>query len=214
MKKTISVVSLCIFIFLISDTIVAQIDNQSWTSFSLRKKISKNTHIQIKPTDRRFNNLKDHQNSSIDLSFQTKMKNGWSFGGLARTWFIPNEKVRQFLWANITHSYSSDLIKVKNKFRVHYALDINDRKDADFLRWNFQVGPNLKKRIDPFIAIVSFFRLNGFNEVQRIRYEPGLKWSINDAWILNAVFRREVILSFDPNIKINVYVVTLGYLMK
>jgi hypothetical protein len=211
LKIIIPVIYLFSILFLFPIYTSAQIDNQSWTSLSIRKQVSSNTIIQIKPTERRFNNLKDHQNSSIDLSFQTKIKNGWSFGGLARTWFVPNEKIRQFLWANITHSFNSDRIKMSNKVRLHYALDINDRKDPDFLRWNFQIGPNLKKKVEPFIAIVSFFRMNGINDFQRIRYEPGLKWKINKNWILSTVFRRETTLNRKPKIKTNVYVVTLGY---
>lgn len=205
-------ITLFSFCFLIPET-QAQVDNQSWSSFRLRKVWNDKFTTDLRPIFRHIDDFSTYQNSSIDLVLKYKLGNGWSMAGLARRWFIPDQGGRQFLWFDIAHASKINQAKLSNRLRYHGALDINDRMDPDYLRWQTTFTPGIKGKFIPFLSIEPWFRLNGSNKLERIRYEPGINWKINDPFNLTLMYRRQETVNLDPGSKQNQFVITLTYLM-
>ena len=183
-------ISAIIFILIFSK-ITAQTDNVLWTSFQLQKDISKKTTINIKPTLRFNNDVSTYQNTSIEIIAKQKFTKGWSMQMLNRLWFIPDQSYRHFIWLDVAHGFKLNKLKIDNRLRYHWALDINDRSDPDYFRWSTKFSFINKSKVTPYIAIEPWLRTNDQNQFQRIRYEPGINWKINSIYTLSVQYRRE-----------------------
>ena len=180
-----------VIFILIFSTVTAQTDNVLWTSFQLQKDISKKTTINLKPTLRFNHDVSTYQNASIDIIAKQKYKNRWSMQLLNRLWFIPDQSYRHFIWLDIAHGLKLNKLKIDNRLRYHWALDINDRNDPDYFRWSTKFSFTSKSKVTPYIAIEPWLRTNKQNQFQRIRYEPGINWKINNNYTLSVQYRRE-----------------------
>lgn len=206
MKKLINLI-----FALISTVAIAQTDNILWSSFQLQKDISKNTILNIKPIFRFNEDISSYQNMSVDIFAKQKFNKGWSIQLLARTWFIPDQTGRQFLWLDVAHGFKLKQLKIDNRLRYHWALDINDRSDPDYFRWVTKFSLLTKGKITPFLAIEPWLRTNSQNQFQRIRYEPGFNWKPHNDYTISILYRREESINLIPTRKTNFFVFNLIY---
>ncbi len=189
-------------------------DNIIWASIKVQKNIDQKTTIAVAPIFRFNEDISNYQNSSIDISAKRKLNKSWSFQILARTWFVPNSKKRQFLWFDLGYNKKFEKFNIGSSLRMHYALDVYDNPDADFIRWKTTFSVLKLGKIKPFIAIEPWLRLNKANNIQRFRIEPGFKYKFNEQIDLLTMYRREASVNLDPEINVNMYVITLSYTFK
>lgn len=187
-----------LFSFLTCGICLAQDDTDdiiTWSSLALNMKPSAKTSFTIKPTHRRFQNLKANQNSSIDFVLGYKMNKNWSGSLLHRTWFMPSADMRHFLFVDIKHQTANTGKWIfRNGVRWHKAWDVNI-VDPDFLRWKPLISYDIAKRLRVFISNDWFFRLNSQNEWQRVRYEAGFNYSFDSSTSINVQYWNEQTLN-------------------
>ena len=202
-----------LLLFVFSSTFVqGQIsDNIIWAGFKLNKKLSNRTSLSALPIFRINEDISNFQNWSIDIALRHQFNHGWSVQLLSRTWFIPDQPGRQFIWFDVAYAGKMGNIKGASSLRLHEALDINDRNDPDFIRWKSTLSFPTKSKFEPFLTIEPWFRLNDGMQLQRMRYEPGVKYKISSNLGLTAIYRREESVKLAPTFKFNMYVVTLAY---
>ena len=186
----------------------AQNDNINWSSVQLQTKFSKKITFNVKPIFRFNEDISNFQNASVDVFAKYNLGKGWSAQLLSRTWFIPDQKNRQFIWPDLAYSFTKGNIKIDNRIRYHLALDINDRQDPDFIRYVVQLTYN-KGKVKPFIGIEPWFRLNGVDQWQRVRYMPGVNWKINDTYSLSFTYWKEESINLEPIVSTNIWLVNL-----
>ena len=191
-------------------TLHAQVnDDVLWATLKLVKEMDSKTSIAITPILRLNNGISDYQNSSLDFSLRRKLANKWQFQVLSRTWWIPEEKKRQFLWLDVIFTQKWLKTKLVSNVRYHYALDINNREDPDFIRWKTKFTFPAFGGFSPSFALEPWIRMNGFFQLQRMRYEPGINYKFNDRTDLTVVFRREESENITPYRDFNMLVVVL-----
>ena len=124
---------------------------------------------------------------SVDLSVRRKIFKNWSLQLLTRTWFIPNDQNRQFLWLDVIFDKKFENIQISSNVRYHLVVDINDRPDGDFIRWKTAVTLLSLGKIKPLIAIEPWWQLDCINGFRRIRYEPGIRYDAGKSFSFTAV---------------------------
>ncbi len=207
-KSTLVLVVLC-FIGLSNANLFGQVDNQTWNGVQAVFPLENKMKIAVKPIVRTFNNVVEYQNSSIDVALSFPLEGQWSAAILWREWFVPEQPARRFFWFDINNVGKYNFGTIKNRLRYHLALDIHDRNDPDYVRWNLHYQFPVKGKIIPFFNIETWFRTNGSNKVERMRYEPGITWKIIKDLKLSFVFRRQETVNLDPGSKQNQFVTTL-----
>ncbi len=208
-NKTYLLERLAIIVFLCHSTaFLAQNDHINWSSFQLQKDLSKKTTLNIKPIFRFNEDLSNYQNMSIDVFASHKLNKGWKVQLTSRTWFIPNQKPRQFIWPEISHGFSKGRLKIDNRLRYHLALDINDRNDPDFLRWSVRFMYN-KGNVKPFLAFEPWLRLNGIEKIERLRYMPGINWKLNNKYSISFIYWKQESASIQPKESTNIWLLNL-----
>lgn len=203
----------CFILFLfLSSTALSQVtDNTAWLGFKLHTALNSKTSVALQPILRLDEDLSSYQNSSIDYSIKHKLHKNWSAQVLGRTWFIPDNTIRQFLWLDVAFSHAIKKFKVSSSVRLHYAFDINDRVDGDFLRWKSGLTYSGLGNWQPFVFIEPWLRLDGDTFWQRYRIEPGFKYKFNDAWDVLFLYRWEEWINRAPENKFNMLVLTLSW---
>ena len=197
--------------FLINSVKAQTEDNILWSQLSLHKKFDEKNALYITPTLRTNNNLKSYQNSSIDIHYAHKVYKHWGLGFISRTWFVPDAGDRQFLWFDIRYSTSINAIKVFSGLRYHLALDINENIDPDFIRWKTKLTFPSFGILTPHLAIEPWLRLNGFEQLQLVRYEPGVDLQLQKNLKLSMTYWRQETINLEPNSNFNIYVVKATY---
>jgi len=197
-----------IIFILIFSKLTAQTDNINWSSFQLQKKLSEKLTLNIKPIFRFNEDVSSFQNMSIDVFAGYKFAKGWTAQLTSRTWFIPDQKPRQFIWPEVSYGISTGDLKIDNRLRYHLALDINNRDDPDFLRWSIRFMYN-KGTIKPFFAVEPWLRLNGIDQLRRVRYMPGLNWKLDDTYSLSLVYWKQESINRSPKISDNLWLINL-----
>ncbi len=196
-------------VFLCHSTLFfGQNDHINWNSFQIQKKLSEKTTVNVKPTFRFNKDISNFQNMSIDVFASYKLGKGWKTQLTSRTWFIPNQKPRQFIWPEISYAFSKGIIKIDNRLRYHLALDINDREDPDFLRWRIRFIYS-KGKVKPFLAFEPWLRLNQIKKLQRIRYVPGVNWKLNDTYSISFTYWKQESLNIKPKKSTNIWLLNL-----
>jgi len=152
------------------------IDHHSWNYAKFSFKINDKWSMNITPTYRFHKDLTEFQDVFVDYQINRKLYPGLIGGIMGRTFAIPGQKPRQFIWYILKYSMP-DLIpgvNIGHMLRFHNGVDINEREDADFLRYKLTVSiPTLNKRINPFAVVEPFYQFNGVNKFDRWRYEIG-----------------------------------------
>ena len=199
-----------LFFFVGLTQVRAQDDYIAWTSFQLDHDLSEKTKLGLKPIFRNNNDLSQYQNMSIDLLLKQDLGKGWSTMFLTRSWFIPDGDYRHFLWADIAYATTHKSIKISNRLRYHWALDLNDNQDPDYLRWSARITFRNKKKFQPFFQIEPWYRTEGIYQFQRIRYEPGFSWKLSQRFKLDFLFRIEKFFNVTIERQFNVFVTNLS----
>lgn len=208
-KSAFNIRTLVVIFFLVTPLIsMSQNDNINWSSIQLQIKLSEKTTFNAKPIFRLDEDISNFQNASIDIFAKYNLGKGWSTQLTSRTWFIPNQKNRQFVWPDLAYSFTKGNIKVNNRIRYHLALDINGRKDPDFIRYIIQVAYS-KGKVKPFIGVEPWFRLNGIEQWQRIRYILGVSWKLNDIYSLSFTYWKQESFNLEPMESTNVWLLNL-----
>ncbi len=189
-------------------TSMAQNDNITWSSFQVQTKLSEKITFNVKPIFRFNEDISNFQNASIDIYAKYALGKGWSAQLLSRTWFIPDEKNRQFIWPDLAYSFTKGNFKIDNRIRYHLALDINDREDPDFIR-HIVIITYAKGKLKPFIGVEPWFRLNGVSQWQRVRYIPGLSYKINDTYSVSFTYWKEESINIEPLVSNNIWLFNL-----
>lgn len=197
--------------FAITPLLAQTDDNISWTSVKFGKQIDEYTNLSFRPIFRLEENLSKYQNTSVDFAIKRALSKEWSVQLLSRTWFIPERGNRQFIWTDISYVKRYKDWKLDNTLRMHYALDVHERDDPDFLRWKIKLfGPSLEN-LRLFLGFEPWWRFNGQNCIQRWRYEPGLKYNFSKRLDMTFTYRREVTQEIKSVEKLNIYILTIGY---
>jgi hypothetical protein len=206
LKKCLVVIS---FTLLFSSFSYSQDVTLTWTGFDLTIPIDSKSQLDIKPIVRHNLNGDGYQNLSVDLFYKRKFNNGYFGQILGRTWYLKEATYRQFLWLDVGKVWKFEKFNLTQKFRLHYAIDISDNFDGDFLRSFTVLGVPLGDKLSASFNIEPWLSLNDDIEISRLRIEPGLKWKISDQLGLSMVYRRQI-ESVSANNQ-NHIVTTLGY---
>jgi len=184
-------------------------DNITWSSFQLTKSIDGKNSVAFKPIIRHNQNITKYQNFSLDLAYRRKFGDGWHAQLTTRYWFIPDNTDRYFLWYDLGWGKKIKKSKLSSHVRFHNAIDIKDRIDPDFFRWKTKwTFPPIGKFTFE-MSLEPWYRLDTVKQWVRMRYEPGVNYKINDNWIFQAVYRREI--NKGDAIELNAGVFNLGY---
>lgn len=189
----------------------AQADNRLWSSLRLRKQITPETRIDLRPIMRHDHDISQYRNTSIDIALHRKLKNGWSIQFLSRTFFIPEAQDVQFLWVDIAHVYKNSNIAFTNRARMHYALDLGGLPQRDFIRYHSSLTPTVSWKVKPIFAIEPWFQLNGINKMTRIRYEVGILFPKVSHYNFAIIYMRQNSANTIPLTNENLWVATLTY---
>lgn len=177
------------------------IDHVNWSFNKYSINLNDTWKLDVTPMIRLNNNFTTFQNACVDYMFKRPIGKGFSVGAMGRTWFIPDQKLRQFIWLDVVHQLS-DLnipLKIRQRLRYHGALDINDRIDGDFLRYQLLFKSDFKKSpIQPFVAFEPFYRVNKLNYFERFQIEIGIEWTANHNLKFIVFLQKEDLYNFDP----------------
>jgi len=212
MYKHLTTSILLIFFLLSFGQTSAQVDdNIMWASVVISKNFSSKTSAAFAPILRLEDDISQYQNSSIDLSVKHKFANNCYGQVLSRVWFLPDNVYRKFFFFDVGYSRKVSPLKVSSYLRAHYALTIKDRKDPDFLRWGTTLSLTTFKKVQPFLFVEPFLRLNKQNELKQLRYALGVKLNLAKQLNLTLALRPQTTLNKDKEIKVNHVIVTLAY---
>jgi len=168
------------------------IDNIAWVNSALKVPFSDKSTFTIKPIIRYNNDFSTLQNSSLDYNISRKLNNGFSLTFHGRTWFLQKEdRIRQFIWTDLNHSYKKNKWSLLNKLRHHWALDVRERADSDFIRYLIKYSYALSPNIKVAVGAEPWLRLNDFNQLQRARYHAGLSYKLNSSFSVALNYWRE-----------------------
>lgn len=181
--------------FAILQTASAQnVDHTNWSFAKFSFKANEKWRVDITPMHRFHKNLTTYQNSSLDLHFKRVMPHNLMVGFFSRTWLIPEQRPRQFVWFDLFHTIPTNEfpIKFNQRLRWHIGLNINDRIDSDFIRYQFNsTYPIANNKLRFFVGPELFFRLNTVNEIERLRIDYGVNIAANKNLNFFLFMRRE-----------------------
>jgi len=191
-----------------------QTSNFTWSGLDIRIPLDSKSHIDIKPIIRHNLDGDGYQNLSLDLFYKRKFANGYFSQVLSRTWYLQDARYRQFFWLDIGKGWKVNKLSITQKFRLHYAHDVNDNFDADFIRSFTQVIIPLAENLKFSLTLEPWLSLNDDIEIDRYRIEPGFTYIIARQLTLAAVYRWQSDFRLDPNFDQNHIVTTLVYTLK
>lgn len=175
-------------------------DHRNWSFNKFSFALDDNWKMDITPIARVNNNLTTFASASIDIGIGRPIGYGLSAGLIARSWYFPGRKLRQFLWLDLVHQVP-DLgipFNIKQRLRWHGALDIYDWVDGDFLRYYLgMIGTFENSKIQPYFGIEPFFRFNKLNYVERFRIEYGFHIKANKNLKFIAFMRQQQMYNFE-----------------
>lgn len=160
-------------------------------------------------------NTNRHINTFTDFAISRSLPKNFAAKLLTRRFFNPKpSKGVSFVWMDLSHKFSYKTITLKNLLRFHGALDLYDENNADFIRYIPNLAYKYSKSSSIFIQTDIFFRVNGFNRPERIRYQAGIKHQLNKTSSINVQYWREPSLNIQPKIITNIYVFSLTHNFK
>ncbi len=181
-----------------------QNDNVLWSALRFRNQLNSKWSIQVQPFFRFNQDLGAYQNSSIDLSVRRNLGPHWYVQFLSRSWFIPDGiRDQQFLWLDIgMRSKLPNLgLNMNNSLRWHNALIDETLLARDFIRYKLAFSPDNDWKFKPTFAIEPWFQLNGVNDFERYRIEPGFVYSFTAQMSFVFIWRRQnhILPKFQQN---------------
>lgn len=153
---------------------VAQDDLSSWTTIQLNYNITEQWSLSLRPIMRHRDNLGAYNNTSIDFSVGYKLNKVFSASLLNRHFFIPDTPDREFIFLDLKAKQTlSPQWTLQHLLRYHFANNINDRIDPDFLRYQPKLVFGLKSHTKLFAMLDPFYRLTNPSSLAGARYELG-----------------------------------------
>lgn len=189
-------------------------DHINWSFNKYSFAINDTWKVDLTPIFRLNQDFTNYQNSSIDYMLKRSIGNGFSIGFMGRTWFIPEQKIRQFVWFDLNHKLNipNAPLGISQRIRLHGALDINDRMDRDFIRYQIGVtGAFPNSIIEPYIGIEPFFRLNKLNYFERFRSEYGFRIKAAKNLKLSVVLWKEDLFDLEEDYTNYIWVTGMQY---
>ncbi len=186
-------------------------DQLSWSSIQLNKKLDNHWSVFLKPIVRHNLSNRQYLNWSPDYAVNYTFNNNWRVMILGRTWFMPNRDNRQFIFYDIKHQKKFHHLTLRNTLRYHQAFDIGTFTDPDFLRWQPSVSFNPYKKLEPFLGTDFFYRINGINKLQRIRYILGVTYLAHPRYKIMLRYWDENMINSDNDGRVSIWVINLNY---
>ena len=174
-------ITACISITSHSDSL-AQSNVQTWSSIMLSGEIGDRLTFGVRPMVRYESTYGDYNLTSLDLMVKYKFDNGFSAFILQRHAVRDDGIRRNLILMDLRHSFQ--LMKgiiMTNSIRWHLAHDI-EIDDPNFMCYLGTLKIFPKNFISSFIGIQYFHRLDGINELSRIRYRAGINYKITPKW--------------------------------
>ncbi len=185
-----------------------------WSSLAFSKKFSDKWSAQAKPTIRYNNEIRDYQNTSIDLSVKNSFAKGWGLQFLTRIWAIPNGNDRVFLWWDLSYKTTipSLPISVNQRLRYHLAIDTGPNEDLDYFRFIVDLAPTTSWRLKPTISYEQWFILNDVERFRLSRLQPGFVYAVTDKISFKGQLWRQLERQVDGSTFFqNLWQATLGF---
>ncbi|MFK7906930.1 MAG: DUF2490 domain-containing protein [Chitinophagales bacterium] len=202
-----------LFLFSLTSIEAQTSDNIMWTSMKLQKNIDDRTSFAIAPILRLNDDVSAYQNMSIDISLKRKFGKYWAVQLAERTWFIPNGTNRQFIWLDLIYGRKIGNLHLSSSLRYHYAFDIKERVDEDFVRWKTTFSLLNLGKIKPFVGFEPWFRTNKVGDFRRVRYIVGFNYKLSKQLALNLKYWRQETWNVEPSNNFNIYLATLSYVI-
>jgi len=206
------------FFFLIifstcSVSINCQTDNILWAGVKVQKPLSDKWGLALLPYMRYNEDLSAYQNTSVDYSVRYNFSSQWYLQLLGRTWLIPEDPNRQFVWVDIAYIESLPTLSLRwtNRLRWHQALDINNSVDPDYIRYWSQLRLLNKGKIHPLFGIEIWMRTKDTPDLSRIRIEPGLRYDVSPDINLLLMLRRQNFINIEKPRGDNLWVLLLTF---
>jgi hypothetical protein len=183
----------------------------TWNSVQLVLKSSHGFDIAIKPTIRHNKNLKNYDNSSVDIIIAKSISKNWKAQFLIRNFWIDEGPNRYFWFFDVAHVFNiTEKLNFRNGLRWHLAHDYLIM-DPDFLRYQPKLSYTLSPKLSTFIMHDWFFRLNGIGQFQRVRYEAGANYKISPNTGLGVQYWYDTQINTDNKSIMHTIVSTLTY---
>jgi hypothetical protein len=167
----------------------AQVTNITWTGIDLSIPIDDRSQIDIKPIIRHNLDGEGYQNTSLDIFYRRSFDQGFFGQVLTRTWFMPEARYRLFLWLDVGKKWKIKKSTLRQKFRLHYAVDVNDNFDGDFIRSFTTISHPVSERLSISLNLEPWLSLNDDIQISRYRIEPGVAYNLSETWRIKAVYR-------------------------
>ncbi len=204
----------CFLLFVPFLQLDAQIsDNILWAKLGIQKKLQPKTTVFFAPILRLNDDISAYQDFSLDYAVRQKLNKHFSIQLTGRTWFLRDGRKRQFIWPQVSFANTFEYWKVSSFLRLHYAMDIDDVEDADFLRWKTSLTVLKFAKTQFFTGIEPWLRFNSFNELQRIRYSIGAKQIMSDQLSLSLDWWLQKSINLNPEQNVNIYVLAINYIL-
>ena len=189
--------------------------NDSWNIVGISVPVNDKLQLGLKPNMIRQNDYyKDYNRIFLDFTIKYKQSPQWSFQLLQRT--VINNDANESIWFFFdvahTHKETGHAFSIKNRLRFHFGTEaLENDLVGDFLRYEFSFHHPLGEKTKMYFALEPFYQFNQKNELQRIRYELGLKRKLHPRWNLGLTMRREEAFPPTPNLGRNTIVSSLVY---
>ncbi len=189
----------------------SQVTDLTWTGFDLKIPLDSKSTLDLKPIIRHNLDGDGYQNTSLDIFYKRTFDKGYFAQALTRTWYLKNATYRLFLWLDVGKTWKYDKVNFTQKFRLHYAVDVGDNFDGDFIRSFSVLTIPINSSLKATFNLEPWLSLNDDIEISRYRIEPGLSWKMSDQLSLAFVYRWQSDFRLDPVNNQNHYVTTLSY---
>ncbi len=197
----------------------AQTDQVLWSSARVSYSDGDKWSYGLRPIARYNQGLRNAQDLSWDINARYKLSDKWSVNLLERYWIVWESTNRNFIFIDVNFQEKNLIprLTINQRLRVHWAQDIKDRVDGDFLRYGLQLRPQIPRDSDPdnlelrpYIATELFFRVDGIQQAQRWRNQLGLDVVLSPQWKVQLAYWYEDFVNsrFDF---FDIFVVTLDY---
>lgn len=167
----------------------AQVTNLTWSGLDLSIPINDRSQIDIKPIIRHNLDGEGYQNTSLDIFYRRSFDHGFFGQVLTRMWFMPEARYRLFLWLDVGRKWTIKQATLRQKFRLHYAVDVNDNFDGDFIRSFTAISHPLSHSLTASLSLEPWLSLNDDIQISRYRIEPGMAYNLSDVWRIKFVYR-------------------------
>ena len=189
-------------------------DNILWTKLSVQKAVGQRTTLFVAPIVRFDQDFSEYQNFSLDYTARYRLTDNFSVQLTGRTWFLPNGTHRQFIWPDLLFKKEFKSWRVNSLLRWHYAVDIKEVADADFIRWKTTLTYLNLGIIQLNVGVEPWLRLNSVGALQRVRYSAGVIFKFSKRNNISLHWWREKSINLKPQRNDNIFVLTLSHTLK